>query len=185
MQWCVRRGTVIETSTSYILTLSSINSVFTVTMDFHSNHWETADNNGPCRGFLSLPLLHRKQTFYLWFYFAIYHKELILRNISQFHFNGLTWKCAEIPHRNYGWDTFEIKIPSNKIFVIDSLILRHKEIYNTSYKIMATIILVMECLWICLHGRAKTHIKLLCTIVSWKQLFKNSIPIRIYSMDSF
>lgn len=33
---------------------------------------------------------------------------------------------------------------------------RHKEIYNTSYKIMATIILVVECLWIRLHGWAKT-----------------------------
>lgn len=48
------KGTVIETSTSYMLTLSTINTVFffvffefffflhTVTMDFHSNHWETA-----------------------------------------------------------------------------------------------------------------------------------------------
>lgn len=37
------KGAVIETSTSYMPTLSSINTVLhTVTMDFHSNDWETA-----------------------------------------------------------------------------------------------------------------------------------------------
>ena len=66
------KGTVIETSTSYMLTLSSINTVFlhTVTMDFHSNHWETAHTIitptrmlvYPCSIFSLIELLHRKHT---------------------------------------------------------------------------------------------------------------------------
>lgn len=67
-----------------------------------------------------------------------------------------------------------IEIMANRIFEMNQFLQinicdcyfnceqRHKEIYNTSYKIMATIILVMECLWIRLHGRAsKSNIKLL------------------------